>query len=341
MDDRGADQRPSGRAHQADGPHPTADDAIESPAHALADRNVLVTGGAGFIGSHLSATLSPDADVTVLDSLATGSAATVPDGTTLLEADVRDTETLEAAVAAADVVFHEAAIVSVERSIEDPLESHAVNARATLELLEAARRHDTRVVVASSAAIYGQPESTPIAESAPKRPASPYGLEKQAVDRYAALYHDLYDLETVALRYFNVYGPGQTGGDYAGVISVFVEQALADEPITVHGDGGQTRDFVFVTDVVRANLAAATTDRVGRAYNVGTGRSISIRELAELIREIADADSEIVHTDAREGDIDRSEADISNVRDHLDFEPTVPIREGLERTIDWYRREQM
>ena len=303
----------------------------------LDDRSILLTGGAGFIGSHLTCALVPDNDVCVVDSLTAGDSAVVPDGATLIEADIRDEEVLDDALGGCDLVFHEAAIVSVARSVEDPISSHAVNAEATLKLLEAARRHDVRVVLASSAAIYGHPETVPITETAPKKPASPYGLEKLTADHYARLYHDLYGLDTVALRYFNVYGPGQTGGDYAGVIGVFIEQALNDEPITVHGDGAQTRDFVFVDDVVRANLAAARTTHVGEAYNVGTGESITIRELAELIRELADSDSDIVHTEPREGDIDHSEADISKVCHQLEYEPTVSIREGIEETIDWYR----
>jgi UDP-glucose 4-epimerase len=135
-----------------------------------------------------------------------------------------------------------------------------------------------------------------------------------------------------------VYGPGQTGGDYAGVISVFIEQALNNAPITVHGDGTQTRDFVFVEDVVEANLLAARTTHVGEAYNIGTGESVTIRELAELIRDIADAESEIVHTEPRDGDIEHSEADISKATERLEFEPTIPLPEGLKRTIEWYRR---
>ncbi|WP_247730592.1 NAD-dependent epimerase/dehydratase family protein [Halovivax limisalsi] len=308
-----------------------------TPPDELAGSDVLVTGGAGFIGSNVAAALAPIADVTVLDSFASGDRTAVPREAAVLEADVRDADALEAAVAEADVVFHEAAVVSVERSVEDPETTHAVNGTATLSLLEAARRHDARVVLASSAAIYGAPDATPIAEADSKTPTSPYGLEKLANDRYAALYHDLYGLEAVPLRYFNVYGPGQRGGDYAGVIRVFVEQALSGGPITVHGDGSQTRDFVFVDDVVRANLAAATADRVGRAYNVATGRSITIRELAAVIRDAAGSDAEIVHTDPRPGDIEHSEADVSRARSELNFEPTVDVETGIRRTVEWYR----
>lgn len=162
-------------------------------------------------------------------------------------------------------------------------------------------------------------------------------MDKLTADHYARLYHEHYGLDTVALRYFNVYGPGQIGGDYAGVISVFIEQALAGEPITVHDDGEQTRNFVFVEDIVDANLQAAETECVGEAYNVGTVESISIRGLAELIQRLTDSNSEIIHTDAREGDIEHSEADISKSRDNFDYEPEISLCEGLEQTIEWWQ----
>ena len=302
----------------------------------LSDRSVLVTGGAGFIGSHLTNALVTDNDVTVYDALTTGARGSVPDEADLTEADIRNESTLEQAVADADLVFHEAALVSVAQSIEEPRESHTTTATGTLNVLEAARKHDTRVVVASSAAVYGQPTDTPIDEAQSLDPTSPYGIDKLTADHYTRLYSDLYGLDTVALRYFNVYGPGQTGGDYAGVITVFIEQALSDEPITVHGDGQQTRDFIFIDDVVDANLKAARTGHVGEAYNIGTGESISIRELAELICDITDSNSEIIHTEPRDGDIDHSKADITRIQSDLGFDPTVSIREGLERTIAWY-----
>jgi len=301
----------------------------------LSNQHVLVTGGAGFIGSRLVHRLTPDIDVVVFDSLTTGTRDRLPESVSLVEGDIRDQEALEAAVRDADVVFHQAALVSVGASVEDPSRSHDINVEGTLNVLEAARRHDARVVLASSAAIYGHPETIPVSETHSKEPTSPYGLDKLACDHYARLYHDLYELETVALRYFNVYGPGQTGGQYAGVMSVFIEQALASESLTVDGDGEQTRDFVFVDDVVEANLLAAQTEAVGEAYNVGTGSSISIRELAELVRDLGDSGADIVHRDPRPGDIEHSEADISQARETLGYEPTVSISEGLERTIEW------
>ena len=304
-----------------------------TPSHSVAGRTIVVTGGAGFIGSRLAATLAGANDVRVLDDLSTGSAGTVPDDAALIEGDIRDPETVSEAMSGADVVFHEAANPSVQRSIEDPIESHSRNVEGTLTVLEAAREEDARVVTASSTAIYGTPETIPVSEDAEPDPSSPYGLEKLTADRYTRLYNELYGLPTVALRYFNVFGPGQTGGDYSGVIDVFLEQARAGEPITVEGDGEQTRDFVHVDDVVRANLAAATTDAVGEAFNVGTGDSVTINELAETIRELTDSESEIEHVDSRPGDVRRSRADVSKATRLLDYRPEIGLEEGLRTLI--------
>lgn len=305
-----------------------------------ADQQILITGGAGFIGSHLTRQLAADNDVRVFDILTSGQKPTVPDDVDLIEADIRSQSAVTTALQGVDLVFHEAALVSVDASVEAPQESHENNVEGTINVLEAARQHDARVVLASSAAIYGHPESIPVTEQQAKTPTTPYGLDKLTCDHYARLYNELYGLETVALRYFNVYGPGQTGGDYAGVISIFIERALADDPITVHGDGEQTRDFVFVDDIVAANRLAAETTATGESFNVGTGSSITIRELAERIRELSDSDSEIVHTEAREGDVRHSQADITNASAQLGYEPTVSIEEGLERTIEWFREQR-
>jgi len=315
---------------------PTSPDASIDPTlleEGVAGRTVLVTGGAGFIGSHLASALEPADRVRVLDDLSSGRRERVPDHATLIEGDVRDPDAVERAAAGADVIFHQAAVVSVDRSIEVPRASHAVNVGGTLELLEAARREDARFVCASSAAVYGSPDELPIREGDPKRPRSPYGIEKLAVDHYCQRYHDLYGLETVALRYFNVYGPGQSGGQYSGVIDVFTRQAVAGDAITVHGDGAQTRDFVHVRDVVDANLRAATTGTVGEAMNVATGESVTIRELAELIRDRTGSDSPIRLTEPREGDVRHSRADVAKAARVLGYEPTVSIEAGLGRLV--------
>jgi len=263
----------------------------------------------------------------VLDDLSTGRGPNVPRSADLVVGDVRDRDLLSAAMEGVDVVFHQAAVVSVPRSVEEPVGTHAVNATGTLRVLEAARATGARVVLASSAAVYGRPERTPIPEDHRLSPRSPYGASKAAADRYARLYASLYDVPTVALRYFNVYGPGQSPG--SGVVATFLDRARSGDPIRVHGDGGQTRDFVHVDDVVRANLAAATTDEVGRAFNVGSGTGVSIRDLAERVVEATGSASPVVHADPREGDVRHSVADVAAARERLGYEPTVSLSEGL------------
>ncbi|WP_231186436.1 NAD-dependent epimerase/dehydratase family protein [Haladaptatus sp. DYF46] len=292
-------------------------------------KTVLVTGGAGFVGSHLVDALVRENDVRILDDFSTGKRSNVNDDATVIEGDICDSETLRRATENVDLIFHEAGVVSVQESVEEPMRANEVNLDATLALLERARDLDARVVLASSCAIYGQPTDVPISEDEPFSPSSPYGLQKSALDHYARLYEELYGLETVALRYFNIYGPRQSSGDYSGVISIFKRQATNGEPITVDGDGKQTRDFVHINDVVRANLLAATTDHVGEAYNIGTGVSVTIQELAETIHDISASSSEIVHLDPRPGDITKSKADIAKATEKLGYEPTIPINEGL------------
>ncbi|GAB3664583.1 SDR family oxidoreductase [Halopiger thermotolerans] len=291
-----------------------------------------MTGGAGFIGSHLVDALNSHNEVRVLDDFSTGSRSHLPDGVDVFEGDVRDPMLLQRAARGVDLIFHHAAIVSVTQSVDAPRQSNRTNLEAGLLVLEQARQEDARVVVASSAAIYGHPEELPVSERAATNPTSPYGVQKLALDQYARLYEELYDVPTVALRYFNVYGPRQQG-PYSGVISTFLEQARAGEPITIEGDGEQTRDFVHVDDVVRANLRAATTSNVGEAYNIGTGDRTSIRDLAETIRDATDSSSPIVHKDPRPGDIRHSRADVSKAGRDLGFEATVGLESGIRSLV--------
>jgi len=297
-------------------------------------KRVVVTGGGGFVGHHLVDALAAYNDVTVLDDFSNGRRERLPEGVTVHEGDVCDPEAVTRAVEGADVVFHEAAVVSVERSVEDPEATHAVNVDATLSVLSAARKADARVVFASSAAVYGTPEHVPVAETAPKEPVSPYGLEKLSADHYCRLFAELYGVETVALRYFNVYGPGQSKGPYSGVITAFVDQARGGGPVTVQGDGEQTRDFVHVSDVVRANLLAATTEHVGEAFNIGTGRAVPVRRLAEVVRDSVDPSVDIQTGAARAGDVRHSRADITKARGRLGYEPTVDLEEGIRTVVE-------
>lgn len=294
------------------------------------EQTILVTGGAGFIGSHLVETLVADNEVIVLDNLSSGRREWVDDRATLIESDIKDKKGIHRAVENVDLIFHEAANVSVQHSVDAPVENHETNVDATLRLLEHARKEDARFIYASSAAIYGSPESIPIEESDLKKPASPYGLEKYTADEYCRLYHRLYGVETVSLRYFNVYGPRQRGGQYSGVIDIFLNQARRGEDITVHGDGEQTRDFVHVDDVVAANCLAATCGTPGQAYNIGTGNSIRIKSLAQLIADSFETTSSVTHVDAREGDIEQSCPSIKKAQRELGFDPKRSLDDKLE-----------
>ncbi|MFC7224101.1 NAD-dependent epimerase/dehydratase family protein [Halalkalicoccus sp. GCM10025322] len=293
-------------------------------------KSILVTGGGGFIGSHVVDSLVEHNEVRVLDNFTSGFRSNVHPDATVIEGDMRNEAVLEEAMAGADIVFHEAALVSVTKSIEAPKQSHEMNVSATVDVLDHARREDARVVLASSAAIYGAPQSLPISEDHPKNPMSPYGLDKLMADRYARFYHEQYGLETVTLRYFNAYGPRQVANAYSGVVSIFIDQAQNGEPITVEGDGSQTRDFIHVSDIVQANLRAATADVSGEAFNVGTGNSITIQKLANVIHSIVDSKSEVYYREVRSDDISQSRADISKIESMLGYGPTVDLQTGLE-----------
>ncbi len=311
----------------------------------------LVTGGAGFIGSHLVQRLVETGhEVVVLDNFFSGSrdnlAAAIAAAATsssrggehvrLVEGDVRDPQAVESCAEGCEVVFHEAAIVSVPLSVERPQESHDVNIQGTLNVLQAARKAGTRrVVFASSAAIYGEEPTLPKTEAMRPEPMSPYGVEKITGEHYLSTWSKLFALETVALRYFNVFGPRQDPRSaYSGVISVFVDRILSGRPLTFYGDGSQTRDFVYVGNVVDANLLAATLPGVsGRAYNVACGRRITLLELASLIEAAAGQTVERSFAAPRAGDIRESLADISRAGAELGYEPAVDVEEGLRRLV--------
>lgn len=314
-----------------------ADPATTEPLHVdttigPTNKSILITGGAGFIGSHLADALAVENDVVVLDNCSKGDPATLPPEVSLHQGDIRDPSVLESFVAEADIVYHQAALVSIEESLEHPVESHGTNVSATVSLLDIARRYGTRVVFASSCAVYGDPTELPVDEREPTSPLSPYAVDKLAADHYVRVYGQQYEFPTVALRYFNVYGPGQRG-DYSGVIDAFTERARAGEPLEVHGDGDQTRDFVHVSDIVRANLAAGVTSNTGQAYNVGTGQETTIQELAETIRDLIDPEVPITHTDPRPGDIERSRAELSRSTRQLGYRPQVSLDDGLRSLL--------
>lgn len=306
-------------------------------------RRTLVTGGAGFIGSHLVDRLVAEGcAVRVLDDFSSGreeNLAHAGDRVEILRGDVRDEALVARALEAVDVVFHLAAIPSVPRSVAEPLRTDAVNTHGTLLLLELARRAGVRrVVYAASSAAYGETDVLPKVETMPAMPCSPYALQKYAGEVYCRLYTELHGLETVALRYFNVFGPRQNpDSDYAAVIPLFVRASLAGRAPHVHGDGEQTRDFTYVGDAVQANWLAASAPRAsGAVINVAGGRRTSINELARVIREFVGAVLEPVHGPSRPGDVRHSLADLGLARDLLGYAPAFDLREGLSRTIESY-----
>ena len=307
----------------------------------LGSRRALVTGGAGFIGSHLAAGLLGEGwRVRVLDDFSSGresNLADVADALDLIRGDVRDEATLARAVAGVDVVFHQAAVASVPRSIAEPLRTNSINLDGTLQVLEAARRAGVRrVVYAASSSAYGNSEELPKVETMTPEPLSPYALQKLAGEFYCRLYASLYRLETVSLRYFNIFGPRQDPkSEYAAVIPRFICAALAGEGATIYGDGEQTRDFIFVRDAVRANLLAADAERAsGSVINIATGRRTSLNALWQAIREITGVTASSCHAPSRAGDVRDSVADLSLARELLGFEPEVDLREGLRSTVE-------
>jgi nucleoside-diphosphate-sugar epimerase len=304
----------------------------------------LVTGGAGFIGSHLAETLIAKGEtVRVADSFITGhrqNLAVLGDHVELVEGDLAEPAVAARAVAGMDYVLHQAAIPSVPRSVQDPVTSNRANVDATLQVLLAARDASVkRVVYAASSSAYGDTPTLPKREDMPTRPLSPYALQKLVGEQYMQLFTSLYGLETVSIRYFNVFGPRQDpSSPYSGVIALFVTALLAGKPPTITGDGGQTRDFTYVANVVDGVLRAATAPKAaGEVINVATGRQISIAELAKTLGEIIGVDTPPVHTEARAGDVRHSLADISKAKAILGYEPGVDLEEGLRRTVDWYR----
>ena len=299
--------------------------------------HVLVTGGAGFIGSHsVEALLRKGARVTILDNLSTGKRANVPadERLELIEGDIRDVAAVQRAMRGVTHVLHLAAQVSVRASLEDPPQSASHNVAGFLNIAHAARSAGpVRLVYASSAAVYGAPEALPLDEESPCRPSSPYGLEKLIDDQYAALYRSLYGASALGLRYFNVYGPRQDpASPYAGVISRFAAGIAADAPLTIFGDGRQTRDFVYVGDVAHANVAALESSCNG-VVNVGTGTSVSLLQLIDALALCAGRTPRVRFDPAVPGDIRDSAMRPDRMRELLGFVPSTALVEGLGRLL--------
>jgi len=307
-------------------------------------KKALVTGGAGFIGSHIvDALLSNGCQVIVLDDLSTGRLSNlkhIKDKISFYKGDIRDREALDTAAKDCEVIFHQAAMVSVPQTVENPVDSAMVNEVGTLSLLESARKSNLkRVVLASSCAIYGDDSQLPKVEDMLPKPLSPYAVQKLTGEYYARLYNDLYGLETVCLRYFNVYGPRQDPtSPYSGVISIFMSKAVSKEAPVIYGDGKQYRDFVFVNDVVRANLLAASTDGTsGKIFNIGTGKYVTIDRLWELTCDLCSLNIKPEYKPPRPGDIVESVANIDHSEKVLGFNPKYSFEKGLEITLNWYK----
>jgi nucleoside-diphosphate-sugar epimerase len=304
---------------------------------------VLVTGGGGFIGSNLVRRLLTDgAAVRVLDNFATGhrtNLADVADDIELVEGDIQSYERAHNAIRGCELVFHQAALPSVPRSVQDPLTSNAANVIGTLNVLLAARDEGVRrVVFASSSSTYGASVALPKREQMPALPISPYAVAKLAAEGYCRAFHEVYGLETVALRYFNVFGPRQDPlSEYAAVIPRFIFAFLDDRRPVVYGDGEQSRDFSYVDNAVEANLLAASADGVaGETFNIACGERITLNALLDELRGLTSKSIEATYLDPRPGDVPHSLADISAARERLGYEPRIDVGEGLKRTLDWY-----
>jgi UDP-glucose 4-epimerase len=304
----------------------------------------LVTGGAGFVGSHIAQALVERGEkVRVLDNLSTGkreNLAAVAGQIELIEGDVCDSAAVARAVAGCDVVFHQAAMASVPRSIEDPLGSHAACCTGTVVVLDQARRAGVRrVVYAASSSAYGNQPQPQKRESDLPSPLSPYAAAKLAAELYCEAFWHSYGLETVALRYFNVFGPRQDpSGPYAAVIPIFIKLILAGKQPVIYGDGLQTRDFTYVENVVQANLRAAEAkDAPGGVFNVGNGVALTLLDLLQELNAILGTDVKPNFQPERAGDVRDSLADISQARQVLGYDPQIDLAEGLRRTVEFYR----
>jgi UDP-glucose 4-epimerase len=303
----------------------------------------LVTGGAGFIGSHLvDARLEQGDDVVVLDNFATGRRQNLSSAAKLIEGDVSDPEQVARAVAGCEVVFHQAALGSVARSIARPLDTDRANVHGTLAVLAAARDAGVRrAVLASSSSVYGGATQVPTPEAAPLVPRSPYAVSKLTGEHYARVAWELHQFETICLRYFNVFGPRQRpDSEYAAVIPRFVDALVSGTAPVVHGDGLQSRDFTFVGDAVQANLCAAEAPAsacAGKAYNVARGQPHTLLGLLDILADQLGVQVEPEHVAARPGDVRHSHADVTAAQRDLGYVPQVSFGEGLARTVEWFR----
>lgn len=302
----------------------------------------LVTGGAGFIGSNIvKALLELDHEVVVLDNLLSGHRVNLKpflSQINFIEGDIRNADDVDKAMEGADVVFHLAASVGNKRSIDHPIEDAEINVMGTLNVLESMRRYDVnRIVSTSSAGIFGELKTLPIDEHHPIDPDSPYGATKLASEKLVLAYGKIYGMHTVCLRYFNVYGINQRYDAYGNVIPIFAHKMFNNEPVTIFGDGEQTRDFVNVKDVAQANIKAAFAPDAFGAFNLGSGTRITINQLVDILSEVSGIEPEVTYGAPRKGDVLHSLADISAAKNAFGYEPTVDIQDGLHEYMAWMR----
>ena len=310
----------------------------------MAQNRYVVTGGAGFIGSALVRTLIPHGKVTVIDNLLTGSERNLEEVCSQIEfhrADIRDFPAVAPLMEGADTIFHLAAIPSVPRSIDDPVPSHEVNIDGSFNVFRAAAQGSVRrVVYAASSSAYGDTPTLPKTESMLPQPKSPYAVQKLVGEYYALVFHSCFELETVSLRFFNVYGPRQDpSSQYSGVLSLFMKHLLARTPPTIFGNGEQTRDFTYVEDVAELCFKASHARGVsGKIYNAGNGGRYSLNLVWKLLQKLEGAEIPAIYGPPRPGDVRDSMADTSAAKAELDHAPKFSIEEGLRRTLEWYRQ---
>jgi len=310
--------------------------------------SVLVTGGAGFIGSNLTeALLKGKHFVRVLDDFSTGKREnlTLDKGypsLEIIEGDIRDLRTCKQVIKGVDYVFHQAALPSVQRSIEDPETSNAVNVGGTLNILLAAKEEGVkRVMYAASSSIYGDTPTLPKHEEMPPHPLSPYALQKYVGEQYCRLFYQLYGLETISLRYFNIFGPRQDPNSlYSAVIPKFIDALVQDRPPIIFGDGEQSRDFTYIENVVQANLLAMSAEHLhGEVINIACGQRISLNQLLKVLKEILGSKQSPIYQEPRKGDVKHSLADIRKAKQIIHYEPEVGIEIGLNKTVEYFQRQ--
>ncbi len=309
-------------------------------------RMYLITGGAGFIGSHIAETLVNKGErVKIIDNLSTGRMENIKsfiDKVEFVEGDIRDFDLLKKITKGVDIIFHEAALPSVPRSIDNPMASNANNIDGTLNVLYAAKLNNVhRIVYAASSSVYGNSEVLPKVESMKPNPLSPYAVTKYTGELYCKVFYNVYGLETISLRYFNVFGPRQDpNSQYSAVIPKFIKAYLTGNSPVIYGDGEQSRDFTYIDNVVQANLLAAGAKEMhGETVNVACGKRITVNQLAEIIGKEIGSNLKPVHKSERPGDVRHSLADITFAKNLLGYEPIVDVYEGLRRTVNYFRKE--